>query len=808
MAILKIKQPNGSWAIVGGTSDAIKFTEQQLTEEQKQVARENIGASSVGKPGTGEGAEIFNNYAKNEASEEYSHAEGFNTKASGRCSHTEGSVTVTRGFTAHAEGWGTYADHDYSHAGGYSTQTSAKYQTVIGKYNSSGLYGSLFIVGCGESDEERSNAFEVSANGLARLPKADDFSLHNLGQTNVIIKAHLDEALANFKDELPSFYINITYNELKELRNSGKLIPGAFYKIIDYECTTTQSGTRAINNNLFSIVVQALDVNMLSEIGYAIKNDKLNVSIRYKIPGVQYGDTYDIHDISEQTNNEGNLVPIIRFYNYHDIAYYVDRYELDGVLYDRWRIIEGEQDNDIFYDWDFDSKKYLLTNVVTENAQFTIQDSAEIIQYGVIYDDIDSIYDEQKLEGNKDVIVEANYITDAQGNSIPVLYKNDEEDFPGQVDYEDEYRYIGRQMLGDEEYDAWYCGYGTFYSYMLTDIMVDDNGQFLSDISIGTAESAVWDIKYCLDNDITRFAWADEENGKGVIYYMKDEQNNECPYDFKNIQFIRPIINGCQYSEENGEDTWVYTFSAYDSELKQLLDASSIDLQNANGEHVFFCLNNSIKDYFGPSDTGFLTSRTLFLNNIVFLGGIATDNPVYYRCVGNQFDYDCSSNTLEGDCCYNVFGRYCRDNILGWSCSLNVFGNYCQTNRLAEGCLNNSLNIGSRQINLGHGCAHNRFGQYCLACDMTSNCSDITFEAHCSLVSIKINFAQYIKIGAGCTYINLINNEIGNRTNQVENITCCQGVRGTSAQPLDLYVQRNAAPVVYEAPGTTHIILD
>jgi hypothetical protein len=47
MAILKIKQPNGSWAIVGDTSETIKFTEQQLTEEQKQIARTNIGATSI-----------------------------------------------------------------------------------------------------------------------------------------------------------------------------------------------------------------------------------------------------------------------------------------------------------------------------------------------------------------------------------------------------------------------------------------------------------------------------------------------------------------------------------------------------------------------------------------------------------------------------------------------------------------------------------------------------------------------------------------------------------------------------------------
>lgn len=46
-----------------------------------------------------------------------------------------------------------------------------------------------------------------------------------------------------------------------------------------------------------------------------------------------------------------------------------------------------------------------------------------------------------------------------------------------------------------------------------------------------------WELKYCFSNDTDRFDWADSENGKGVIYYMKDEWGNECPYDFKNIKF-------------------------------------------------------------------------------------------------------------------------------------------------------------------------------------------------------------------------------------------------------------------------------
>ena len=50
----------------------------------------------------------------------------------------------------------------------------------------------------------------------------------------------------------------------------------------------------------------------------------------------------------------------------------------------------------------------------------------------------------------------------------------------------------------------------------------DTNGYFAN------SNLSSWEIKYCIDNDQMRFYWADVENGKGVIYYMKDEFGNEC----------------------------------------------------------------------------------------------------------------------------------------------------------------------------------------------------------------------------------------------------------------------------------------
>lgn len=57
------------------------------------------------------------------------------------------------------------------------------------------------------------------------------------------------------------------------------------------------------------------------------------------------------------------------------------------------------------------------------------------------------------------------------------------------------------------------------------------------DTYFATSRLSAWELKYSLDNDTTRYGWADATNGKGVIYWMKDEYCNEAAYDFKNIQY-------------------------------------------------------------------------------------------------------------------------------------------------------------------------------------------------------------------------------------------------------------------------------
>lgn len=66
--------------------------------------------------------------------------------------------------------------------------------------------------------------------------------------------------------------VEVTYSELKSLKDNGQLIPGLSYRIIDYETITIQSGTQSAGHQ-FDIIVTALTENTLSENAGAIQHE-------------------------------------------------------------------------------------------------------------------------------------------------------------------------------------------------------------------------------------------------------------------------------------------------------------------------------------------------------------------------------------------------------------------------------------------------------------------------------------------------------------------------------------------------------
>ena len=137
---------------------------------------------------------------------------------------------------------------------------------------------------------------------------------------------------------------------------------------------------------------------------------------------------------------------------------------------------------------------------------------------------------------------------------------------------------------------------------------------------------SAWQIWYDLDNDTTKYEWADAENGKGVIYRMIDEKRNDCPYDFKNILFFR------NYTPSTTSDSYYYTFSYV---VGGVLYDGTVE------KKIPYCYNNSIGIYKYASGEKLL-NRNVFMNV--------------------NFTDECLSNTFGRNCYYNIFGRGCNYN--------------------------------------------------------------------------------------------------------------------------------------------------
>jgi hypothetical protein len=208
-----------------------------------------------------------------------------------------------------------------------------------------------------------------------------------------------------------------------------------------------------------------------------------------------------------------------------------------------------------------------------------------------------------------------------------------------------------------------------------------------------------WELKYCIANDTTRFGWAVINNGFGVIYWMKDEWDNEAPYDFKNIRFQRTMTNGANDSQ--GEIAYVFTFNNYADGVNY--DATVLAATN----NKIRCCNNVISEYRNTSSGDY----KLMLNNIAFLNVYA--NNTGYTCSGNKFGFSCRSNTFGNNCDNNTFGNSCYNNTFGNNCNNNTFGNGFQYNTFGNNCYNNTFGNSCAQNTFGNSCGDNTFGNYC-----------------------------------------------------------------------------------------------
>ena len=248
---------------------------------------------------------------------------------------------------------------------------------------------------------------------------------------------------------------------------------------------------------------------------------------------------------------------------------------------------------------------------------------------------------------------------------------------------------------------------------------------------------SAWKIWYCLDNDTSRFDWADETNGKGVIYRMIDEWNNDVPYDFKNIQFKHP------------KNTTTYPYYYYTFAHDNVEDNTDCSLDIANN-----CYSNTIKEY--------INNGKRSLNCIIFIG---------VACYKNSFENGCYNNSFRSSCINNSFMNGCFGNSFEYNCDYNTFGYDCWNNSLSESCWNNSLGNECYGNSLGGSCTHNIFGDICRNNKLDYNCDYNYFSSNCDNNSI-LSYSNNNSFGNDCDYNSLglysQNNSFGNDCDYVK----------------------------------------
>lgn len=191
-------------------------------------------------------ADTLSPYALTIAS--FAHAEGCYSVAFGNYSHVENLGNAALGQASHSEGYMTTAIGDFSHTGGQGTIAKGSAQTVIGQYNDPNTED-LFIIGNGDSEDERSNILSVNKDSVTAhkdLNVEQDIDTTNLNVTDNInanslkvntVTSNSENSDINIKSKIiaeqgisangETEFKNITVNEkieVKDLEVTGEFI--------------------------------------------------------------------------------------------------------------------------------------------------------------------------------------------------------------------------------------------------------------------------------------------------------------------------------------------------------------------------------------------------------------------------------------------------------------------------------------------------------------------------------------------------------------------------------------------------------
>lgn len=563
-----------------------------------------------------------------------------------------------------------------------------------------------------------------SASGISPNPDNIDYGEIAIGYKKDNEAIYIKNTTNEIVDFTPISIVNLTYNELKNLRDNSKLKPSQYYRITDFVTKVANDPEARSADHPFDLIVLALDKNKLHEECHAIQHE---------------GDTYFA---------DCNLAA--------------------------WKI------------W------YCLDN---DKSRFAWADDTYKLNPSSI------ICDCYKYETKVDVPID---YSEKQFVNGTIYYRDEENDtiFP---------------FMGNSPAYAW----TSKNNITIFTTSVSPESRTLAYAYNTSGNLAIvadsGDISYRTTSYVEGLPNYDFPNGRGVIYRMIDEWGNDCPYDFKNVQFKRYAV---QHISTNGELAdldgtyigynsdmqglnipdqtdfiWMYTFSLHKE--NEYIDYSSNclygpftkDIGYFNSPKKGQCVYNTLSNIYGSVNIDGQFYVSLILNNIVLISEIHSlsenvdfptemvyntfgtanfnmtlkdspennkfGNKCYNNIVGgifNSFGNRCNFNTFGHSCHFNTFGDDCNYNLFGSDCSSNTFGNYCIENSFGNVCSDNTFGNYCSVNSFGNGFSYNTFGNYCSDNSFGNDCSGNSFGNDCSCNSFG-NYFNHNALGNHVGYI-------------------------------------------------------
>lgn len=333
-----------------------------------------------------------------------------------------------------------------------------------------------------------------------------------------------------------------------------------------------------------------------------------------------------------------------------------------------------------------------------------------------------------------------------------------------------------------------------------------------------------WELLYDIKNDTNRYDWADAENGKGVIYWLKDEFENEANYDFKNIYWYGIAINIPENSNLKRDvfptenNSKVYTFClnnnvdasiyGYATKIKiisgfrnkyilnkillkipnSLYYTSNITIEDCSNFYLYspnyasnnyFC--NCLNMYIGLLEVEFYNAYENIIASNKFLNShdIATGEFLSSNNIDSVFEANIFGMSNEITNSNNLFITGNRNFVLN---SSNIFNNTHNIVDFHDNIIINSKNFtafsGIIEVNKIH-------------------------SVHCDTVSINKSFIYGIDM-ENCNDIVITSNLTTSSTNKIQNIKLYPGIKSKAISVPEL---NNDYLIEYKSNETREYII-